>query len=170
MKQTLHSFFLFLILFIGHVNYVKADTTIASGTLSGKSINWALTSADGTQEKLKLSITGTGDMPDYYSSSNWPWDDFRQVITSISIGEDITRIGRYAFYNVGVDYVDIPSSQIGFIRAFIITTYDCLVSMFPSLKYTLDYANKNLKEWQKLLDQHRAKGWTPKKEKKGEKK
>ena len=68
------------------------------------------------------------------------------------------------------DKVDIPSSQIGFIRAFIITTYDCLVYMFPSLKYTLDYANKNLKEWQKLLDQHRAKGWTPKKEKKEEKK
>ena len=67
------------------------------------------------------------------------------------------------------DKVDIPSSQIGFIRAFIITTYDCLVSMFPSLKYTLDYANKNLKEWQKLLDQHRAKGWTPKKEKKEKK-
>ena len=65
--------------------------------------------------------------------------------------------------------VDIPSSQIGFIRAFIITTYDCLVSMFPSLKYTLDYANNNLKEWQKLLDQHRSKGWTPKKEKKEEK-
>jgi len=68
------------------------------------------------------------------------------------------------------DKIDIPSSQVGFIRAFILTTYDCLVSMFPTLKYTIDNANDNLKEWQKLLDQHRSRGWTPKKEIKEEKK
>ena len=56
---------------------------------------------------------------------------------------------------------DVPSSQVGFIKAFVITTYDCLVTMFPSLKYTIDYAEKNVKEWQKLIDQKRLKGWTP---------
>jgi len=58
MKQKLNLFILFLILFIGQVNYVKADTTIASGTIDGTSIKWAVTSADGTQNNLKLSFTG----------------------------------------------------------------------------------------------------------------
>ena len=56
---------------------------------------------------------------------------------------------------------DIPSSQVGFIRGFVITTYDCLVTMFPTLKYTIDHAENNVKEWQKLIEQKRLKGWTP---------
>ena len=66
--------------------------------------------------------------------------------------------------------VDIPSSQVGFIKGFIVSTYDYLVIMFPSLKYTLDNAHNNIKEWQKLVEQHRLRGWTPKKEKKKENK
>ena len=62
--------------------------------------------------------------------------------------------------------VDIPSSQVGFIKGFIVSTYDYLVIMFPSLKYTLDNAHNNIKEWQKLVEKHRLRGWTPKKEKK----
>ena len=68
------------------------------------------------------------------------------------------------------DKIDVPSSQVGFLRAFILTTFDCLASMFPTLKYTMDNANNNIKEWQKLLDNHRVRGWTPKKEKEDEKK
>ena len=63
------------------------------------------------------------------------------------------------------DKIDIPTSQVGFIRGFIITTFDCLVTMFPTLKYTMDNAKDNVKEWQKLLEKHRLRGWTP--EKKG---
>ena len=57
--------------------------------------------------------------------------------------------------------VNIPQSQKGFITGFIIPTFDCLVSIFPTLRFTLDNANTNLKEWQKLLNAGRAKGWTP---------
>ena len=64
------------------------------------------------------------------------------------------------------DKIDIPTSQVGFLRGFIITTFDCLVTMFPSLKYTMDNAKDNVKEWQKLLEEHRATGWTPEKNKK----
>ena len=67
------------------------------------------------------------------------------------------------------DKIDVPRSQVGFLKGFIITTFDCLVSMFPNLKYTMENAKNNIKEWQKLLDQHRARGWTPKKELKNEK-
>ena len=64
------------------------------------------------------------------------------------------------------DQINIPQSQKGFINGFIIPTFDYLVSVFPSLKFTLDNANNNLKEWQKLLDAGRLTGWTPKKKKK----
>jgi hypothetical protein len=57
--------------------------------------------------------------------------------------------------------VNIPQSQKGFISGFIIPTFECLVSIFPTLRFTLDNANTNLKEWQKLLNAGRAKGWTP---------
>jgi hypothetical protein len=67
------------------------------------------------------------------------------------------------------DKIDVPRSQVGFLKGFIITTFDCLVSMFPNLKYTMENAKNNIKEWQKLLDQHRLRGWTPKKELKNEK-
>ena len=66
--------------------------------------------------------------------------------------------------------IDIPGSQIGFLRGFVLTTYDCLVAMFPSLQYTVDNTVDNINEWQKLVDQHRARGWTPKKELSNEKK
>ena len=66
--------------------------------------------------------------------------------------------------------IDVPYSQVGFLRGFVLTTYDCLVAMFPSLKYTVDNTINNINEWQKLVDQHRVRGWTPKKELNNEKK
>ena len=65
--------------------------------------------------------------------------------------------------------VNIPQSQKGFISGFILPTFESLVSIFPSLKFTLDNANNNLNEWQKLLDEGRLTGWTPKKNKKEKK-
>ena len=67
------------------------------------------------------------------------------------------------------DKIDVPRSQVGFLKGFILTTFDCMVSMFPNLKYTMENTKNNIKEWQKLLDQHRLRGWTPKKEIKNEK-
>ena len=63
------------------------------------------------------------------------------------------------------DSYNIPQSQVGFIKGFIIPTYDCLVNIFPSLKYALDNANTNLKKWEKLVTKGRLKGWTPEKTK-----
>jgi hypothetical protein len=61
------------------------------------------------------------------------------------------------------DNVNIPQSQKGFISGFIIPTFDCLVKIFPTLRFTLDNANTNLKKWQKLLNEGRLRGWTPEK-------
>ena len=41
-----------------------------------------------------------------------------------------------------------------------------LVTIFPNLKFTLDNAKDNIKEWQKLADQKRRTGWTPNKKSK----
>ena len=57
--------------------------------------------------------------------------------------------------------INIPQSQKGFISGFIIPTFEILTNIFPTLKFTLDNANKNLKQWQKLLNEGRLKGWTP---------
>ena len=56
---------------------------------------------------------------------------------------------------------NVPSSQVNFIRGFIIPTFEVLINIFPTLSYTVENANRNMNEWQKLLEAHRLKGWTP---------
>ena len=100
---------LFLILFIGHSSYVKGDTTIASGTIDGTSIKWSVTSPDGTQENLKLSVTGSGAIPSYQSDFS-PWEKYSQKTTEIYVAPTITEIGDYAFYETAITSFEIPSS------------------------------------------------------------
>ena len=42
---------------------------------------------------------------------------------------------------------DVPTSQIGFLKGFILTSYSCLVDMFPSLKFTFENTEENIKQW-----------------------
>ena len=56
---------------------------------------------------------------------------------------------------------NVPSSQVNFIRGFIIPTFEVLINIFPTLNYTVENANNNMNEWQKLVEAHRLKGWTP---------
>ena len=56
---------------------------------------------------------------------------------------------------------NIPNSQIGFIKGFILPTFELLVQIFPSLDYTVKNANDNINKWQMLLEQNRRTGWTP---------
>ena len=60
---------------------------------------------------------------------------------------------------------NIPNSQIGFIKGFILPTFEVLIMMFPTLNYTVENAKINIGEWQKLFEEKRITGWTPKKEK-----
>jgi hypothetical protein len=68
------------------------------------------------------------------------------------------------------DKIDVPSSQVGFLKGFILSSFDCLVAMFPKLKYTIENAENNIKLWQKLQNEKRMLGWTPETKKKEEKK
>ena len=76
---------------------VDAEDLIAYGICgadeNGANLTWKL-GTDGL-----LSITGQGEMADYASSEqNAPWYAYRNSITAISIGDEVTSIGEYAFY------------------------------------------------------------------------
>lgn len=57
----------------------------------GDSITWIL-GDDGT-----LTISGSGDMPDYDWSSTAPWDSQKDAITKIVVSDGVTSIGDLAF-------------------------------------------------------------------------
>ena len=61
---------------------------------------------------------------------------------------------------------NVPKSQVGFLKGFILPIFDCLSTIFPSLNYCLINAKTNVNRWQKLANKGRLKGWTPGKNKK----
>ena len=72
---------------------------LASGSCgaSGKENNVMWTLGKGGV----LIISGEGSMADYSAGNGAPWRDKAEQITSVEIGENITRIGDYAFYGCG---------------------------------------------------------------------
>lgn len=81
-----------------------AAEILYSGTC-GTSLTWTLDS-NGL-----LEISGSGAMENYTSASNVPWYAYRSSIKALKIGESVTTIGNYAFYNcVFITSVVIPDS------------------------------------------------------------
>ena len=74
---------------------------IASGTTG--SLLWSLC-ADGT-----LTISGKGEMADYGSAHLFPWFEYRDKITTLIIGNDVTNVSDRAF----LDYSNMTSVTIG---------------------------------------------------------
>ena len=72
--------------------FAYADVTFNgdSGAVSD-TINWAIDSG------YNLTITGTGAMPDYAAETDRPWDAYKALAKTISIGEGITAVGRQSF-------------------------------------------------------------------------
>ncbi|MBR5536670.1 MAG: leucine-rich repeat domain-containing protein, partial [Clostridia bacterium] len=71
----------------------------------GTNLIWELHTDTGI-----LSITGTGAMKYYASSSSVPWYSYNSTITHVDIGDGVTSIGERAFYGCGMQTVDIPDS------------------------------------------------------------
>lgn len=66
---------------------------IASGDFGDSdSLHWEL--ADGT-----LTITGSGEMPDFRLEANRPWHSYKGEITKVIIEDGVTSVGNYAFAN-----------------------------------------------------------------------
>jgi len=68
----------------------NSNDYVAEGTC-GQDLVWAITE-DGT-----LMISGNGDMTNFTSASSQPWRAYRNSITCIITGNEVTSIGTYAF-------------------------------------------------------------------------
>lgn len=81
---------------------VTATTIQLSGTCGDyyheSEVTWEVTDTDGDGTYETLTISGTGAMKNY-GSSNQPWAAFKSDITTVVIGDGVTRIGGNAFYN-----------------------------------------------------------------------
>ena len=75
---------------------------VASGW--SDSIEWVLTD-DGV-----LTFSGSGAMKDYTYKSEMPWYKYLDQITSVVIGDGVSRIGDYAFYDMAIESIQIPRS------------------------------------------------------------
>ena len=111
------SLILCAVLVLGMVPSIAfAATTVASGTC-GDNLTWVLDS-DGL-----LTISGSGAMTDYESSSTVPWYSNRESITDLSLPQGLTSIGNFSFYNVdGLTGITIPDS-VAIVGAY--AFYDC---------------------------------------------
>ena len=80
--------------------FTKIETAYASGTC-GDNVAWAL-SIDG-----ELIIEGTGGI----SFKSMPWGEYKELITTVTIGNGATFIGDNAFYGCNkITSVSIPKS------------------------------------------------------------
>ena len=74
-----------------------------SGTC-GPDLRWHLT------DNAVLTISGKGKMYDYSNNNRAPWEGYGKV-KRIKIGDGVTTIGDYAFYNcTSLASVTIPNS------------------------------------------------------------
>lgn len=84
------------------------EELLASGTVGETdNIAWRLTS-DGA-----LTFSGTGAMPDYgyYPAAPWTAGTYKSAITTVSVGEGITKLGNSAFENcANLASVSLPAS------------------------------------------------------------
>jgi len=101
----LSTFLLLTMLIVGMSITASAEDAIQSGTW-GK-LSWSLNETTG-----ELSITGRGSMSNFsLSSSTSAWLKYKSSIKSVVIGDGVTSIGSYAFYNcTGLTSVTIPDS------------------------------------------------------------
>ena len=78
-------------------------------------------------------------------------------------GDKEKSLGINVSYLCDRNKVNVPKDQVGFLNGVILPTFDILTQLFPGLNYTTENVMNNIKEWQKLVDENRKKGWTPKK-------
>ena len=79
---------------------------VGQGDLTS-TITWKLTQT-GT-DSYTLTVSGTGDMPDFASSTAMPWNDYCRQITEVNISSGITKIGDHAFCKTAITSTNIPS-------------------------------------------------------------
>ena len=84
---------------------VNAEDAVTASGSCGANVTWTL------YESGKLTISGTGPMANYTSSSSVPWYSSRSSVKTVEIAGGVTSIGSNAFYYCrSLGSVTIPSS------------------------------------------------------------
>ncbi len=71
--------------------FLTAEAAVTAQGSCTDTITWTL---DGST----LTISGSGEMPDYSSEFEVPWNNFKREILTLNLGDGITSVGNYAFY------------------------------------------------------------------------
>ena len=99
MRKKLFTFLLALVTSVG-LSWAQNP----SGSC-GENLSWEFNPATGT-----LTITGSGAMTDWSSATSRPWHSYQSDITSLSLPEGLTYIGRSAFQECPMTSVELPNS------------------------------------------------------------
>ena len=82
------------------ISIIPITASAATVNYAGDSVLWEIKNG-------VLMFGGSGEMYSY-TSSTVPWRSYKDQIKEISIDEDITSIGDYAFYGLNITEVEIP--------------------------------------------------------------
>ena len=104
-KQTsMKRFFTFFVALLSACTF-SAYAAIVEGTC-GDNLTWTLNTKDST-----LTISGTGAMANYESSTLVPWYDYKSYIKYITLPDGLTSLGGEAFSGCsGLTSITIPNS------------------------------------------------------------
>ena len=153
-KMRKYSLFFMLLLLSGSVNAKIVTGSPETENGCGANCFWSFDTETGV-----LDITGSGEMDNWNSHRNnvgqefykeAPWFEYREQITSINIGEEISSIGNYAFDGTNVSTVDIPDSvtrlgDFAFFRSNIESiTIPNTVTTLGTLAFNESYHLKNI--------------------------
>lgn len=88
--------------------FISASAAETDTSSSSESLKWNFDSKTG-----ELTISGSGNMQDYFHSSFTPWYRYRNDIKSVKIEEGIVYIGDSAFSNLeNITRIELPESVV----------------------------------------------------------
>ena len=110
MKKYLLIFLMITVLLVTVILVFTLPASAATYTgtcgANGDNLTWTLDTETGV-----LTISGTGEMKNYGSSSDVPWDSYRSKIKTVEMSDGVTRIGEGAFLECGrLTSIEIPDS------------------------------------------------------------
>ena len=111
---------LLFVLLTSATAWAEKGDVVATGTC-GDNLTWTLTEngeatvtfINGTSghPAYTLTITGTGEMPNYSNSTATPWWKYQQAITRLELPKGLANIGSFAFYQaVNIKEITLPSN------------------------------------------------------------
>ena len=101
LRKTL-ALLLCISLCVSYVPIAVADN-VASGTWGN--LSWTL------DNNGKLTISGNGEMQNFYGASNDAWKPYQDQITTIEIRNGVTSVSNYAFYACySLSDISLPST------------------------------------------------------------